>query len=179
MVELRLVVEEGTVRKLPVPASPSVPVSTVDAFSKWKPVTLCGLDDAHELMGPALIRGPGCTIVLEPGWKAEVFSGGLRLRDEQPSTLGVTAEMDPIHTAVLGARLMALRNRWENVWLVYSVCQYSRTARFFPVRFLMAGPFGVQCPAYPCALRSYGRNGSFASTIARKRTGSRSTLGLQ
>ena len=178
MVELRLVVEEGTVRKLPVPASPSVPVSTVDAyFSKWKPVTLCGLDDAHELMGPALIRGPGCTIVLEPGWKAEVFSGGLRLRDEQPSTLGVTAEMDPIHTAVLGARLMGIAEQMGERLARLARSVIFENGEIFLCDFDGQGRL-VQCPI-SCALRSYGRNGSFASTIARKRTGSRSTLGLQ
>ena len=127
LVELRLVIEEESSDRVLSMAPISVPIRTVSAyFGEWTDVPLCGFDDADGLEGPALVQGHGCTVVIEPGWSATMHESGLRLSDHGGATCALGRDFDPIHTAVLGARLMGVAEQMGE--------QLARLARSVSIR---------------------------------------------
>lgn len=58
--------------------------------------------------GPVVLRVPGATVVVEPGWEAQMVGDHLRLDDRSPPRPRVGIARDPVHTAVFGQRLMGI-----------------------------------------------------------------------
>jgi len=110
-VEARLSCEEGSAAAaLPgLPVGPGPATRTVRAwFQGWREVPLRSPAQAHGLQGPALVLGAGTTVVVPPGWRVEAAADHLRLVDLAPPARGLVTAFHPVHTAVFGARVMAV-----------------------------------------------------------------------
>lgn len=109
-VELRASVEsEEAELNLPAAAvEAGGPTDTLAYFDGWQRVPLREMRAADGLVGPCILTGGGCTVVVEPGWRVCARGDHLRLEDEAPARLRLGLAADPVHTAVLGARLMAV-----------------------------------------------------------------------
>ena len=108
-VEVRAAVEQPE----PAPplqiALPDGPVGTTWAwFDGWREVPLVPLARADGLVGPALIVGLGTTISVEPGWRCRLAAEHLHLQFEGEHADRMSTEAHPLHTAVLGSRIMAI-----------------------------------------------------------------------
>ncbi|MCB9780352.1 MAG: hydantoinase B/oxoprolinase family protein [Alphaproteobacteria bacterium] len=97
-------------RRLPgLPALPDLPASSTPAcFSAWGPVPLLRPDAADGRLGPLIVQGAGATVVVESGWQVRCCDGWLELVDRGAPPVGLSTAFHPVHTAVLGARVMAV-----------------------------------------------------------------------
>jgi len=109
IVELRVAVEQSQLTPTLRPLSPKSALTTVEAwFDGWGPVPCLDARDARDLAGPALLRCPGSTVVVEAGWRADFRDGAVHLVDEAPSSDLLGEALHPVRTAVFGARLAAV-----------------------------------------------------------------------
>ncbi|RME23833.1 MAG: 5-oxoprolinase, partial [Deltaproteobacteria bacterium] len=97
-------------RSFPVAPLRPRPPGTTRAFldGAWREVPLRDAHDADGLLGPAILRVHGATVVVAPGFRVQVAEHCLRLVDEQPVHAGLSTDRHPVHTAVFGTRLMAV-----------------------------------------------------------------------
>ena len=107
-VEVRLVVENHQ-------DAPTVHFSAIDPppttthawFGEWMEVPLLGLNDADNVVGPAILYGGGTTVVVDIGWRVRVARDWVRLDhvgEEKPKT---TTAFHPVQTAIFATRIMA------------------------------------------------------------------------
>lgn len=98
-------------RTRPHPTAPG-PVSTVAAwFDGLQEVPLVDGHDEERLRGlrgPALVTLPGCTVVVESGWRVEPGSHALVLVDEHPPPQRLPTARSSRDTAVFASRIMAV-----------------------------------------------------------------------
>ncbi len=158
--ELRASVTALDARPAPIfdEPEPELPGPTTRAFFEgWREVPLLRLSESDGAVGPALLVGAGTTVVLEPGWRASLEGDHLRLVDEgrPPSRVGLA--FDPVHTAVMAARLMAIAEQMGE--------QLGRLARSVSIRerldfscalFDARGRLMVNAPHVPVHLGAMG-----------------------
>ena len=112
-VEVRVSAEAGSgaaLGALPRPA-PRAAEGTVEAWfdGAWRAVPLRAAGQVAGLPGPALLLGAGTTITVLPGWEATAAAEGyLRLCRVEGADAALPTVFHPVHTAVFGARVMAI-----------------------------------------------------------------------
>jgi len=105
-VEVRVAVEERCERPLARPTPRGSGAARCRAwFGRWREVPLVGMADADGVTGPALLTGPGTTVVVETGWRVRWLGEALLLEDTTPSRARIGTAMDPVHAAVMASRL--------------------------------------------------------------------------
>ena len=138
-------------------AAPTRSSTTRAWFGGWLEVPLRGLHEADGLVGPALLVGPGCTVVVEAGWRVEHRGDALRLVDEAPAPPRLSERFDPVHTAVFSQRLMAVAEQMGE--------QLARLARSVSIRerrdfscavFDAEGRLAANAPHVPVHLGAMG-----------------------
>ncbi len=76
-------------------------------FGEWRDLPLRGLHLDGPQLGPALLVGGGCTLVLEPGWCARPVEGALLLEDLSPAAPLLGPAEDPAALAVFAEEIQA------------------------------------------------------------------------
>jgi 5-oxoprolinase (ATP-hydrolysing) len=112
LVELRCATTAAS-RPLPLPGQRGPrPATTVEAwFDGTRSVPLIDGHDTEQLCGlrgPALVALPGCTVVVEPGWRVEPGPHALVLVDERPPPRRLPTTRSSRDTAIFASRIMAV-----------------------------------------------------------------------
>ncbi len=77
-------------------------------FDGWRTVEVREMATADGVDGPALLTGGGTTVVVPPGWSVRVHPTHLLLQATEVAAPRLGLEAHPVHTAVLGSRVMAI-----------------------------------------------------------------------
>ncbi|MEC8423197.1 MAG: hydantoinase B/oxoprolinase family protein, partial [Myxococcota bacterium] len=105
-VEVRVAVESVDARPVPRVELSSEDIGTTEAFfGTWQAVPCGPMGSALGLPGPALLTGPGTTVVVDVGWRATWSGNALILEDEAPVLSGIGTAPDPVHAAIIASRL--------------------------------------------------------------------------
>ena len=105
-VEVRLAVEAVDDRPVARPGLSTEELHRTQAwFDGWTPVPVGSMASAEDLAGPALLTGPGTTVVVERGWRATWQGEALLLEDDTPGFERVGTMPDPVHAAVMASRI--------------------------------------------------------------------------
>jgi 5-oxoprolinase (ATP-hydrolysing) len=109
-VEVRVSVQTARPQvRLGIEQSPAPRRSAPAWFGRWREVPVVSIEQADGLVGPVLLVGQGMTVVVEPGWSVCSESEHVRLdRSEHRASACVIEDYHPLHTAVLGTRVMAI-----------------------------------------------------------------------
>jgi 5-oxoprolinase (ATP-hydrolysing) len=123
----------------------------------WRDVPCLPLAEAHGLRGPALIRGAGFSLPLEPGWSIERGPGFLRLTDHLPGVPALGPAFHPVHTAVFASRVAALAEEMGAVLCRLAASVSIRERKDFSCAVFDArGGLAVNAPHVPVHLGAMG-----------------------
>lgn len=163
LVELRVATTTPTGPLPPVrPRAPAPPRRVRAWFDGPCDVPLIDIFDTANLeglTGPALVRGPGCTVVIERGWSVRCAPHCLLLDDHQPTRGRLGTAADPRDTAIFGARLAAVAEQMG--------ARLARLARSVSIRerqdfscavFDAAGRLVANAPHVPVHLGAMGES---------------------
>ncbi len=166
VVELRCVTVEADA---PLPGVQSVRSSTNTRLSPavvraWfggardVPVfDVADLGATDDLVGPALLKGLGCTVVVDPGWRVTRARGCWVLVDESPLEAVTGADFDPVETSVFGSQIGGIADQMG--------LQLQRLARSVSIRerldfscavFDAEGQLAANAPHVPVHLGAMG-----------------------
>mgnify|MGYP003950947095 CR=1 FL=1 len=77
-------------------------------FGNWRDVPLMDARRANHTLGPAILTIPGSTIIVDPGWTADWDRDVVRLHRQKPGLPKLATHAHPVHTAVVGSRIMSV-----------------------------------------------------------------------
>lgn len=157
-VEVRVAVEAQAPRPVPVPAPDTAGARRARAwFGGWREVPLLSMASAHGLLGPLLLRAPGTTVVVEPGWRVAWRGDAVVLEDEAPTLPRVGRDPDPAHAAVVASRLAGLAEQMGALLARLARSVSIRERRDFSCAvFDAAGQLVVNAPHVPVHLGAMG-----------------------
>ncbi len=160
LVELRGArTQTARTRELPAVPLPGHAPATTRAFveGEWRDIPLLEGTDAHGLVGPAILRVHGATVVVAAGFSVSVHGAYLRLDDLRPTAAGLAAARHPVHTAVFGTRLMAVAEQMgERLARLARSVNIRQRRDFSCAVFDAAGQLVANAPHVPVHLGAMG-----------------------
>ena len=164
VVAIRGVVERepgpGSAARVPPPSCENTTVSAwFDGAWQTVPMHAVGSDQSLEwsVRGPALVRLPGSTVVVEPGWLARHAGDHLVLLSDRLAGGGLDVHQDAVHTAVFGARLAGIAEAMGETLARLARSVSIRDRRDFSCALFDAdGHLAVNAPHVPVHLGAMG-----------------------